>query len=106
MPVTFKLGLRNTHREPAHAVCSVHCSSSEFSNLAEDMPISEDDIVGEDVRWDLPDLTVMMTVSHLYYSVCRTTAKQRFAVPLGVRAVQKMLIDTLAAFTTTDKDGT
>lgn len=47
MPVKFEPKLRKTHVETAHAVTSVLDSSVDLSDSADDMPISEDEIVEE-----------------------------------------------------------
>lgn len=47
-PVTFKPGPRKTLEETAHAVSSVLISLAYLRDPADNMPVSDKDIVGED----------------------------------------------------------
>lgn len=57
MPFVFKPGQRRTFLEAADAVSSVTDASADFSDLASNVHIVENENVEEDALWDLMNLT-------------------------------------------------
>lgn len=104
--VRFKPGKRKVDEEEVHAISFMLGSSADFLDLADDMPISIDDIVEEVAPWYLWNL---MSKNGCQPSALQSGQQRCRAYGLSVLsdddAVQKILKDAIAALVSTDEDG-
>lgn len=106
MPVKFKPWPRNMHEKAAHAVSFVLVGSTCFSEQADDMSVSQNGTLEQDILWEFWDLTskdhrrpsALQVMEELYQPY-------GLAVLSDVRAVQKRLKNSLATLRSAIKDG-